>query len=220
LFIFLIGFQFGIDSKIERTQNWSLSENNHEAREETMSYRAAAIALSGFAVLAVLMVGATSICAADEPETLGNGKSSRPNILLIIGDDIGLDVTTDMYPGLIDSLVKQYGPSGHNHPDYKMIDGRPTSTPTLNTLAKAGMRFTQAWVNPFCSPTRASILTGLYPAKMGVLTYRDYLTQNQHSFVWDLKGKGGYSTAVFGKWHMAGLDRYPGMKTKEAGFDL
>ena len=82
------------------------------------------------------------------------------------------------------------------------------------------MRFTQAWVNPFCSPTRTSILTGLYAAKTEVLDYTNYLSQNHHSFVRDLKDKGGYSTAVFGKWHMAGLGRYPGMKPKEAGFDL
>jgi arylsulfatase A-like enzyme len=125
-----------------------------------------------------------------------------------------------MYPGLIDSLVKQYGPSGHNHPDYQMIDGRPASTPTLSTLARAGMKFTQAWANPFCSPTRTSILTGLYSAKTGVLDYTKWLSQNHHSFVRDLKEKGGYSTAVFGKWHMAGLGKYPGMKPKEAGFDL
>ncbi len=148
------------------------------------------------------------------------GESPRPNILLMIGDDIGIDVTSDMYPGLIDGLVKQYGPSGHNHPDYRLISGRPASTPTLNSLARAGMRFTQAWTQPFCSPTRASMLTGLYSAKTGVLDYTNYLSQSHHSFVWDLKLKGGYSTAVFGKWHMAGLGVYPGMKPKEAGFDL
>jgi arylsulfatase A-like enzyme len=148
------------------------------------------------------------------------GTSRRPNILLIIGDDIGIDVTTDMYPGLIDSLVKQYGPSGHNHPNYQMIKGRPASTPTLNSLAKSGMRFTQAWMNPFCSPTRTSILTGLYAAKTEVLDYTNWLSQNHHSFVRDLKEKGGYGTAIFGKYHMAGLGEYPGMKPKEAGFDL
>jgi arylsulfatase A-like enzyme len=183
-------------------------------------HRAVTKTLQGFAVLAGLMIGAASVFAASEPGTQGNRTSRRPNILLIIGDDIGMDVTTNMYPGLIDSLVKQYGPSGHNHPDYRKIDGRPASTPTLDTFAKAGMRFTQAWVNPFCSPTRASIITGLYAAKTGVLDYTNYLTQKQHSFVWDLKEKGGYNTAVFGKWHMAGLGRYPGMKPKEAGFDL
>ena len=100
-----------------------------------MINRAIIIALRGFAVMAALMVGATSVLAANEPQTPGDGKSPRPNILLIIGDDIGIDVTTDMYPGLIDSLVKQYGPSGHNHPDYRKIDGRTASTPTLNRLA-------------------------------------------------------------------------------------
>ena len=143
----------------------------------------------------------------------------RPNILLIISDDIGIDVTSNMYPGLIESLVEQYGPSGHGHPDYEQIDGRPASTPTLDALARAGMSFTNAWVQPFCSPSRASILTGLFAAKTGVLDYTHWLSQTHRSFVRDLKD-AGYSTAVFGKWHMAGLGRYPGMKPKEAGFDL
>jgi arylsulfatase A-like enzyme len=164
-------------------------------------------------ILAAVLLG---VCSSTE----GRAGTPRPNILLIIGDDIGIDVTSDMYPGLIDTLVNQYGPSGHNHPNYQMIKGRPASTPTLNSLAKAGMRFTQAWMNPFCSPTRTSILTGLYAAKTQVLDYTNWLSQNHHSFVRDLKDKGGYSTAVFGKWHMAGLGKYPGMKPKEAGFDL
>lgn len=176
------------------------------------------LALRAFALMAALIAGAASLVAANQQKKAG--KSKRPNILLIIGDDIGMDATSDMYPGLIDTLVKQYGPSGHNHPNYKMIQGRPASTPTLNSLAKGGMRFTQAWVNPFCSPTRTSILTGLYSAKTGVLDYNNWLSQNHHSFVKDLKEKGGYSTALFGKYHMAGLGTYPGMKPKEAGFDL
>ncbi len=194
--------------------------NNYEAGDETVINRAITMLLRGFAMLAALMVGTMFMFAANQTGKPGDGKSPRPNILLIIGDDIGIDVTTDMYPGLIDSLIKQYGPSGHNHSRYREINGRPASTPTLNRLARAGMRFTQAWVNPFCSPTRASILTGLYSAKTGVLDYTNWLSQKHHSFVRDLKEKGGYSTAVFGKWHMAGLGVYPGMKPKEAGFDL
>jgi arylsulfatase A-like enzyme len=185
---------------------------------ETMINRAVIMTLRGFAVLVVLTVGTAFVFAPSTPETPGKGK--RPNILLIIGDDIGLDATTQMYPGLIDSLLKQYGPSGRNHPKYEQIKGRPASTPVLNTLAKSGMRFTQAWANPFCSPTRGSILTGLYSAKTGVLDYYDAVSQNHHSFVRDLKEKGGYNTAVFGKWHMAGLGKYTGMMPKEAGFDL
>ena len=167
-------------------------------------------------VIATLLMGPS--CTSSEKKEVASHK--RPNILLIIGDDIGLDVTTNMYPGLIDNLTKQYGPSGHNHPRYKDIDGRPASTPVLDSLAKGGMRFTQAWTQPFCSPTRSSLLTGLFSSKTGVLDYMDWLSQNHHSFVQDLKDKGGYSTAVFGKWHMAGLGVYPGMKPKEAGFDL
>jgi arylsulfatase A-like enzyme len=171
----------------------------------------------------VLIIAAVFLCVSSSMAKEEKGKagaSRRPNILMIIGDDIGIDATTDMYPGLIDSLIKQYGPSGHNNPNYQMIKGRPASTPTLNRLAQAGMRFTQAWVNPFCSPTRTSILTGLYSAKTGVLDYNNWLSQVHHSFVRDLKEKGGYNTALFGKYHMAGLGQYPGMKPKEAGFDL
>lgn len=129
----------------------------------------------------------------------------KPNILLIISDDIGMDVTTNMYPGLIDGLVARYGPSGLNHPQYSAIAGHPASTPNLNSLARQAMIFSNVWANPFCSPTRASILTGLYGARNDVLSYADPLSQMHTSFVRQLRDEAGYSTAVFGKWHMAWL---------------
>jgi len=134
------------------------------------------------AIIIAITVGSTAVSTVYAQQK----PTRRPNILLIIGDDIGLDVTTDMYPGLIDGLLKQYGPSGHNHPDYQVIKGRPASTPTLDAFAKAGMRFTQAWVQPFCANPRSSIISGLYPAKTGVVDYRYYLSQNHHTFVQDL----------------------------------
>ena len=146
-----------------------------------------------------------------------------PNILLIISDDVGMDVTTGMQPGMIDSLVNQYGPDGLNHPAYQSIAGHPASTPNLDAFAREGMLFPNVWAHPFCSPTRASMLTGLYSATH-VFTYADPLSPLHTSFVKMLKEQGGYSTAVFGKWHMAGLPgqdvSYPGMKPKQAGFDL
>jgi len=150
------------------------------------------------------------------------GSTSRPNILLIISDDIGLDANTDMYPGLIDDLVRQYGPGGRNHPQYRQIAGHPASTPTLNALAQSGMRFTQAWAQPFCSPTRVSMITGLFSVKTGVLDYYNWATASHRTLVHELKEKAGYTAAAFGKWHMAGLgqSQYPGLKPKEAGFDL
>jgi len=173
------------------------------------------------ALIAVLF--AVLACTAKEGDD-DPGASRPPNILLIISDDVGMDVTTDMYPGLIDDLTKKYGPSGHNHPDFGKIKGRQASSPVMDRLAREGMRFANVWANPFCSPTRATILTGLYAAKTKVTTYADALSQNHTSFVRKLKEEAGYSTGVFGKWHMAGLPGkpkdYPGMKPKEAGFEI
>jgi arylsulfatase A-like enzyme len=145
---------------------------------------------------------------------------AAPNILLVIMDDVGMDATTQMHPGLIEELAAQYGPQGHNHPFYRRITGRPASTPTLNTLAGQGIAFTQTWAQPYCSPTRASILTGLYASRTGVLDYTDSLSPSHETVARILRDEAGYSTAIFGKWHVAGLGYYPGMKPKQAGFDL
>jgi arylsulfatase A-like enzyme len=187
-----------------------------------MARSVASMPVHGLIVLASLLLVSAPACAAG---------AKKPNILLIIGDDIGFDVTTDMYPGIIDGLLKQYGPSGHNHPDYKLIQGHPADTPTLDAFAQAGMRFTHAWAQPFCANTRSSLLTGLFPTNTGVLDYTGWLPLYHYSFVKDLHDKAGYATAVFGKWHIAGLaagavrgtagkPEYPGMKPKQAGFDL
>ena len=145
---------------------------------------------------------------------------SAPNILLVIMDDVGMDTSSQMHPGLIEELTAQYGPQGHNHPFYRRIAGRPASTPTLNTLAQQGIAFTQTWVQAYCSPTRASILTGLYAAKTKVLDYASSLSQSHETVARILRDEAGYSTAIFGKWHVSGLGFYPGMKPKQAGFDL
>jgi arylsulfatase A-like enzyme len=173
-------------------------------------------------ICAVVFLGVGSSAAKE-----GSGKanpSRRPNILLVISDDIGMDTTSNMYPGLIDALVKKYGPSGSNHPDYQKIAGKPASTPVLDKFSAQGMRFSNVWAHPFCSPTRAAILTGIYAAKTKVTSYADTLSSKHTSFVQKLKDDAGYSTAIFGKWHMAGLPGkpvdYPGMKPKQAGFDL
>jgi arylsulfatase A-like enzyme len=148
-----------------------------------------------------------------------NGMTA-PNILLVIMDDVGMDTTTQMHPGMIDELTAQYGPQGYNNLYYRRIAGRPASIPKLNTLAQQGMVFSQTWVQPYCSPTRASILTGLYAAKTNVFDYADPLSQSHQTVARILRDQAGYSTAIFGKWHVAGLGVYPGMKPKQAGFDL
>jgi len=173
-------------------------------------------------ILAAALLWVSSSAAKDENSKAA--PSRRPNILLVIADDIGMDVMSNIYPGMIDNLVKKYGPSGHNHPDYRKVEGKPASTPVLDKLASQGMRFGNIWAHPFCSPTRATILTGLFAAKTNVTTYADALSPKHTSFVQKLKDEAGYSTAIFGKWHMAGLPGkpvdYPGMKPKQAGFEL
>lgn len=172
------------------------------------------LALISAASIAISGIGFTpqGALAAAKP-------AHHPNVLLIVLDDVGLDTTSDAYPGLIESLSRQYGPQGRNDPDYHLINGRPASTPVLNRFAAQGLAFREAWAHPFCSPTRASMLTGLNANKTGVRDYTNYLTQHHHSLAQDLK-TAGYSTAIFGKWHMAGLNQYPGLKPKEASFDL
>ena len=103
-------------------------------------------AARGLALLATLLIGSCAAPPADAPRNTGK---QRPNFLLIISDDIGVDVTTDMSPGLIDGLLQQYGPAGHNHPKYQEIKGRPASTPSLNALRAVAC----ASPRPGCSPS-------------------------------------------------------------------
>jgi arylsulfatase A-like enzyme len=174
------------------------------------------------ALVLTLLCGLAAQAAA--PADGGRNSARRPNIVLIIADDVGLDMSTTMYPGLIEQLAKQYGPAGLKHPGYQMIQGRPPVTPNLDRFARQGVVFTNAWAEPFCSPTRASILTGLFAAKTNVLNYTDPLTQHYTSFVQRLRDEAGYSTGLFGKWHLAGMPGggagFPGMKPKEAGFEV
>ena len=177
--------------------------------DETVIHRTVIIALRGFAVLAALMVGATSVFAANEPQNTRRRQVStskhpadhrrrhrhRRDNRHVSGPDRQPCQAIRAFGAQSSRLsTDQWSPRVHPH-------SRP--------LAQAGMRFTQAWTQPFCSPTRTSILTGLYSAKTGVLDYNNWLSQNHRSFVRDLKEKGGYSTALFGKYHMAGLGNTP-----------
>jgi arylsulfatase A-like enzyme len=105
-----------------------------------------------------------------------------PNILLVIADDLGLD-----------SFAK-----------YDLSEN-PPHTPRLDELADQGLLFVNAWANPTCSPTRASILTGKFGVRTGVLAPGNVLDTSEkslHSFISEhLPGR--YSDAVIGKWHLA-----------------
>ena len=76
------------------------------------------------------------------PQT-GKGQTQRPNILLIVSDDVGY------------ADIGSYG-------------GRDIPTPNIDRVAREGIRFTNAYVSgPYCSPTRAGLMTGRYPQRFG-----------------------------------------------------
>jgi len=89
-------------------------------------------------------------------------------------------------------------------------------TPNIDKLASEGMRFTEAYAAcPVCSPTRASILAGKYPARLGITQwiggsnepteYRHYMALEEVTIAEALKS-AGYATGFVGKWHLSRRD--------------
>ena len=76
-----------------------------------------------------------------------------PNILVIVADDMGVDKVR----AFVD-----------DEPGYLSIAQQLPATPTIDALATAGLRFTTAWSNPLCSPTRATLQTGRYAFRTNV----------------------------------------------------
>ncbi len=118
---------------------------------------------------------------------------SRPNIIVVITDDQG------------------YPPIGrHGHPWLK--------TPNLDEFFDKSTRLTRFLVCPTCSPTRSALMTGRDPLKNGVthtILERERLTLDATTLPQALKS-AGYSTGIFGKWHLGDEEAYqPGKR----GFD-
>jgi arylsulfatase A len=132
---------------------------------------------------------------------------ARTNIVLILADDLGW---TDL---------ACYGSELYE-------------TPHLDQLAREGMKFTQAYsACTVCSPTRAALLTGKYPARLRVTDWipgqpptnpkllvpdwTKFLPFEEKTLAEELKAVG-YATASLGKWHLGGMESYP----EKHGFDL
>lgn len=156
--------------------------------------------------------------------------ASAPNILLIIGDDMGIETL----------------------PCYGKIND-PAVMPNLSSLCRQGVRFNNAWSQPVCSPTRATMMTGRYGFRTGVGaaipspksvmsmrpsppkppgTHRESsaaehdetvpgLRSNEFTLAMALKSNKalGYETAAIGKWHLADLNNGGFDHPNRAGFD-
>jgi arylsulfatase len=132
-------------------------------------------ALSSIGVVLILF-------AAD---TGGAAEPPRPNILLILADDMGFSD-----PGCF---------------------GGEIATPNLDALAKDGLRFTQLYNSARCSPTRASLLTGLHPHQAGFPNLSGVLPAHCVTIPEALK-PAGYRGYMVGKWHLNGQKSDPVMR--------
>ena len=136
-------------------------------------------------------------------------RPETPNVLLVIADDLGQDVV-----------------------DLVEIDSRPTlqvhtvdlngvdivgELPNLGRLLRNGLYFQQAWAQPACSPTRASIYTGLHPWKHGVGSPMGTPTLDSGAGFRTLPSllPRGYVSGLFGKWHLGSTD---GARPTDHGF--
>jgi arylsulfatase A-like enzyme len=114
-------------------------------------------------------------------------KKERPNIVFIIGDDVG---TYDL---------GCYG-------------NRSIETPNIDRLAASGLKFNNAFLTTSsCSPSRVSIITGRYPHNTGAAELHSPLPANQVLFP-ELLKKAGYYTAQAGKWHFGSVPMVRGSK--------
>src|SRR5262245_7533114 len=122
--------------------------------------------------------------------------ADKPNVIVIVGDDMGFA-------------------------DVGVQGCKDIPTPNLDALAKAGTRFTNGYVSgPYCSPTRAGLMTGRYQTRFG----HEFnpgggpeiglpLTETT---IADRMKAAGYATALVGKWHLGNADKFHPQKR---GFD-
>ena len=127
--------------------------------------------------------------------------AKQPNVLLIMADDIGIE-------------------------GFGCYGGTSYETPQIDKLAKGGLRFTHAYSQPLCTPTRVQIMTGRYNHRNW--SYFGILDPAEKTFGHMMK-EAGYKTCISGKWQLQSYDppdfpnaerrRGQGMKVTQAGFD-
>ncbi len=140
-----------------------------------------------------------SVCLVKEGHTAE--KRSAPNIVLIMADDLGIE------------CLGSYGGTGYE-------------TPFLDEMARTGLRFTHAYSQPLCSPTRLELMTG----RDNHRNWESFgiLTRGEKTFG-HLLSAAGYKTCLAGKWQLTSYDppdfpganqrRGTGTHPKDAGFD-
>ncbi len=135
-------------------------------------------------------------CNIAKRQVISKSSKDRPNIVFILVDDLG------------------WKDVGYHGGDIK--------TPNIDKLASEGTRLEQFYVQPVCSPTRSSLMTGRYPIRYGlqvgvVRPWAQYgLPLEERTLAQALK-EAGYTTAICGKWHLGHLS--PQYLPTSRGFD-
>src|SRR5918999_1114965 len=122
-------------------------------------------------------------------------QAKRPNIVVILADDLG------------------YG-------DIGVHGGKQVATPNIDAIAKNGVRCTSGYVSgPYCSPTRAGLLTGRYQTRFGhefnAGAAGTGLPLTETTIATRLKA-AGYATGLVGKWHLGSEEKF---HPNKRGFD-
>jgi len=143
----------------------------------------------------------SSLAAAGLGSQMAAQKPARPNVIVMMADDMGF---SDL--GCYGSEIR---------------------TPNIDALAQGGMRFTQFYNTARCCPTRASLLTGLYPHQAGVghmmedrklPAYRGDLSANAVTIA-EVMRAAGYRTWMSGKWHVTPVTESKHNWPRQRGFD-
>jgi arylsulfatase A-like enzyme len=131
--------------------------------------------------LRAFLTGIASLCA-----TLTLAEAKQPNIVFLLVDDLG------------------YADCGFN-------GGKEIRTPNIDRLAKGGAVIENHYVQPVCSPTRSTLMTGRYPTRTGVYTIvspgAPWGLPLAERTLADALRSAGYRTAITGKWHLGEFEK-------------
>lgn len=120
--------------------------------------------------------------------------AAKPNIILCMADDQG------------------WGDTAYNGHSYLV-------TPHLDDMAKSGLRFDRFYAaHPVCTPTRASVMTGRTPNRMGAFKWGHTIRPQEVTVAEALK-TAGYATGHFGKWHIGSVRTGSPVNPSNSGFD-
>lgn len=144
-------------------------------------------ALCAIAMLTSFVFAQNSTASTSTGTATPPGQAKRPNILFIIMDDVGIDQMTVFGYGGVDAA----------------------STPNINAVANAGLRFRNVWAMPECSPSRAMFFEGRYPLRTNVFSAilpNDLANSQVSPFEYTTPKvirTRNYQSAEFGKFHLA-----------------